>query len=291
MEKPKIDLILTTILTNLIGQFTRSSLWIIMKSVKSWHINCCLKLINPNLTACHHVIMLIGFCPFCRSLLRLNATPAFVKHIMPYKNRFGPMDKKPAYCMRSPHLHMRTIFSTMRVKFLTLSRRPFQRIYSSKALLKSVYNEKTVEFSGFTLVELIAVIGIISILSGLAIPSYRNYIHQAKCMKAVADIRTLDKDIMSYKIYTGELPDNLSDINWGNLKDPWGSPYQYLNFKNIKGKGKMRKDHFLVPLNTDYDLCSMGKDGKSNTPLSAAASRDDIIRANDGMYVGKAYLY
>ena len=186
---------------------------------------------------------------------------------------------------------MMTIFSTMRVKFLTLSRRPFQRIYSSKALLKSVYNEKTVEFSGFTLVELIAVIGIISILSGLAIPSYRNYIHQAKCMKAVADIRTLDKDIMSYKIYTGELPDNLSDINWGNLKDPWGSPYQYLNFKNIKGKGKMRKDHFLVPLNTDYDLCSMGKDGKSNTPLSAAASRDDIIRANDGMYVGKAYLY
>jgi general secretion pathway protein G len=110
-------------------------------------------------------------------------------------------------------------------------------------------------------------------------------------MKAVADIRTLDKEIMSYKIGTGELPDNLSDINWGNLKDPWGSPYQYLNFKNIKGKGKMRKDHFLVPLNTDYDLCSMGKDGKSNTPLTAKASRDDIIRANDGMYVGKAYLY
>ena len=186
---------------------------------------------------------------------------------------------------------MMTIFSTMRVKFLTLSRRPFQLIYSSKALLKSVYNEKTVELSGFTLVELMAVIGIISILSGLAIPSYRNYIEQAKCMKAVADIRTLDKEIMSYKIGNGELPDNLSDINWGNLKDPWGTPYQYLNFKNITGKGKMRKDRFLVPLNTDYDLYSMGKDGKSNTPLTAKASRDDIIRANNGMYVGKASLY
>ena len=185
------------------------------------------------------------------------------------------------------------MFSTMRVKFLTLPRRTFQPIYSSKALLKSAYNEKTVEFSGFTLVELMAVIGIISILSGLAIPSYRNYIHQAKCMKAVADIRTLDKEIASYKTGNGELPDNLSDINWGNLKDPWGNPYQYLNFKNIKGKGKgkMRKDRFLVPLNTDYDLCSMGKDGLSKPPLTAQASHDDIIRANNGMYIGKASLY
>jgi len=186
---------------------------------------------------------------------------------------------------------MMTIFSTIRVKFLTLSRRPFQPIYSRNALLKSVSNKKTVEFSGFTLVELMAVIGIISILSGLAIPSYRTYIEQAKCMKSIADIRTLEKAIHSYKIHNGELPNNLGDVNWGALQDPWGSPYQYLNFKNIKGKGEMRKDRFLVPLNTDYDLCSMGKDGLSKPPLTAQASHDDIIRANNGMYVGKASIY
>jgi general secretion pathway protein G len=53
----------------------------------------------------------------------------------------------------------------------------------------------------------------------------------------------------------------------------------------------MRKDRFLVPINTDYDLYSMGKDGRSSPPLTAKASRDDIIRANDGAYIGLASNY
>jgi general secretion pathway protein G len=44
----------------------------------------------------------------------------------------------------------------------------------------------------------------------------------------------------------------------------------------------------MHPLNTDYDLCSMGPDGKTNAPLTAKASHDDIIRANDGQYIGVA---
>jgi general secretion pathway protein G len=35
----------------------------------------------------------------------------------------------------------------------------------------------------------------------------------------------------------------------------------------------------------------MGKDGKSQSPLTAKASRDDIIRANNGQYVGLAADY
>ncbi len=53
----------------------------------------------------------------------------------------------------------------------------------------------------------------------------------------------------------------------------------------------MRKDRFLVPINTDFDLYSMGRDGKSTPPLTAAASRDDIIRANGGAYIGPAKGY
>jgi len=186
---------------------------------------------------------------------------------------------------------MTMICYRMRVKFLTILRRPFQLIYRSKALLKYVARKRIIVGSGFTLVELMVVIGLISILSGIAIPSYQNHIDQARSMKAIAAIRTLDKEIHSYEIDNGELPDNLSDIGYGTLTDPWGSPYQYLSFKNIKDKGKMRKDRFLVPLNTDFDLYSMGKDGVSAPPLTAKASRDDIIRANNGMYVGKAFLY
>jgi general secretion pathway protein G len=56
----------------------------------------------------------------------------------------------------------------------------------------------------------------------------------------------------------------------------------------MKGNGKARKDRFLVPLNTDYDLYSDGPDGKTASPITAAPSQDDIIRASDGSYVGVA---
>jgi general secretion pathway protein G len=52
--------------------------------------------------------------------------------------------------------------------------------------------------------------------------------------------------------------------------------------------GQARKDRFLVPINSDFDLYSMGKDGRSVGPLTAQQSHDDIIRANDGGYYGLA---
>jgi general secretion pathway protein G len=49
-----------------------------------------------------------------------------------------------------------------------------------------------------------------------------------------------------------------------------------------------RKDQFLVPINSDYDLYSMGADGQSNPSLNSRVSLDDVIRARDGAYVGLA---
>jgi general secretion pathway protein G len=46
-----------------------------------------------------------------------------------------------------------------------------------------------------------------------------------------------------------------------------------------------------VPINSDFDLYSLGKDGKSAGPLTALASRDDVILANDGRFVGLASDY
>ena len=58
--------------------------------------------------------------------------------------------------------------------------------------------------------------------------------------------------------------------------------------KNPKGA---RKDRFLHPLNSTYDLYSVGKDGKTVAALTAKASKDDIIRANDGGFIGLAVKY
>lgn len=52
--------------------------------------------------------------------------------------------------------------------------------------------------------------------------------------------------------------------------------------------GQPRKDRFLVPINSDYDLYSKGRDGESVAPLTAKKSHDDVIRANDGTFVGLA---
>ena len=50
--------------------------------------------------------------------------------------------------------------------------------------------------------------------------------------------------------------------------------------------GGFRKDGNLNPLNTDFDLYSRGQDGDTAGPLSAQSSRDDIVRANNGAFVG-----
>ena len=49
--------------------------------------------------------------------------------------------------------------------------------------------------------------------------------------------------------------------------------------------------NLLVPLNSTYDLYSKGKDGASASALNAHASGDDVIRANDGGYIGLASGY
>ncbi len=144
--------------------------------------------------------------------------------------------------------------------------------------------------NGFTLVELITVVAIIGILSAIAIPAYSDYVRKARIVVTIADIRMLETAITSYTVSNNCQPDTLGDIGYGNLLDPWGHPYQYLNIAdgNIKGKGSFRKDRFLNPLNSDYDLYSMGEDGASKPPLTTKVSQDDVIRASNGAFIGLA---
>jgi general secretion pathway protein G len=150
---------------------------------------------------------------------------------------------------------------------------------------------KTRNLQGFTLVELLVTMAIIVTLSAIAIPNLLAAINQAKTAKAVGDLRTVGNGVMEYELMNHAYPDTLTQVGYGSLVDPWGNPYQYLNFANTNGKGKMRKDQFLVPINTYFDLYSMGPDGQSVPPLTAKASHDDVIWANDGAYIGPASQY
>lgn len=149
----------------------------------------------------------------------------------------------------------------------------------------------------FTLVELLLVVGIIGILFGIGIPIYLNQLTRAKNTKAISDIYAMSQQIEEFNMTNGGYPANLAIIGRAKTTDPWGNPYEYLNIEALGGKGKKgkggvvgkaRKDRFLVPLNNDYDLYSKGKDGESVAPLTAEASWDDVVRANNGAFIGEA---
>ena len=145
---------------------------------------------------------------------------------------------------------------------------------------------------GLTLLELVVATAILAILATLAVAQYQNYQERIKQEQAIQDIRLLSVQISSYAFdHNGSFPDSLDDIGQGSYEDPWGNPYQYLNIVTTKGKGKVRKDKNLVPINSDFDLYSMGPDGNSVSPLTAQTSQDDIIRANNGQYYGLASDY
>jgi general secretion pathway protein G len=145
---------------------------------------------------------------------------------------------------------------------------------------------------GFTLLELMVAIAVGAVVIALAASTYTAYAKRARNAAAIADIGKIQLAIDRYALnHGGELPPNLAAIGKDGLRDPWGNAYVYLSFAGLKGKGAMRKDKNLVPINTEYDLYSMGPDGQSRAPLTAKASRDDIVRANDGGYIGVAADY
>lgn len=144
---------------------------------------------------------------------------------------------------------------------------------------------------GFSLLELMIVVALVALLANFALPAYQRYLDQAKVGAAIGDIGRLSLDIERYRMANDdELPVGLADLGV-DIEDPWGNEYRYLDITKEKGKGNLRKDKNLNPLNSDYDLYSMGADGESKKPLSPPQSQDDILRANNGAYVGLAADY
>jgi general secretion pathway protein G len=145
--------------------------------------------------------------------------------------------------------------------------------------------------SGLTLIELLIVVAIIGVLASIAAPAYQDYTEKAKINQAASDIASIAVKAEAYWNDVRAYPESLADIGAAGMLDPWENPYQYLNLFDKEGKGGNRKDRKLNPLNSDFDLYSMGKDGQTATQITNKVSLDDVIRANDGKFVDIAEKY
>lgn len=151
---------------------------------------------------------------------------------------------------------------------------------------ETMYPRETTE-RGFTLVELMLAVALVCVLAAIALPMYQGYEDKARSRLAAQEIAAMGAIAQQYWTDNHTYPNSLADMGMPGRKDPWGQPYQYYNV-DANGRGGARKDHALNPLNSDFDLYSMGPDGKTKRQISQKDSLDDIIRASDGKYVGIA---
>lgn len=144
-----------------------------------------------------------------------------------------------------------------------------------------------------TLIELLIVMAIATVIAAVAVPMYRNYVFETQVRTVIGEIKLTEARIERFRTENYRLPDSLAELGHGSMRDPWGNAYAYLNI--VAGgagvTGQVRKDKNLVPINSDYDLYSPGLDGISKPPLTAQPSKDDIVRAGDGGFVGLANQY
>ena len=126
--------------------------------------------------------------------------------------------------------------------------------------------KSNLSLTGFTLIELMLVVIIISALAAMVLPRLAGRSEQARVVAANADIRAnIATALKLYELDNGQFPISAeglqallvkpsSSSNWNGPYlekqpvDPWGKAYEY------KSPGQHRPQ--------DYDLFSLGRDGQ-----------------------------
>jgi general secretion pathway protein G len=143
---------------------------------------------------------------------------------------------------------------------------------------------------GYTLIETMMVVGIIGIGGALAYPAYTGHVDNMKIAEAKKDLVLTDLKIETYFATNGAFPPDLLTIGM-QQDDPWGKTYFYYNRDIPSGNGRERMDANGTKINTDYDLYSKGADNISASKVTHNNGLDDIVRGNNGDFIGAGADY
>ncbi len=126
---------------------------------------------------------------------------------------------------------------------------------------------KKTQNNGFTLIEILIVVVILSILAITVVPQFLDQPAKARVARAQSDIQNLKKALSMYKLDNFQYPSTAQGLNalvsrpggqplaknWKPggyiekvISDPWGNPYQFLNPGN----------------RSEIDIYSFGADGQ-----------------------------
>jgi general secretion pathway protein G len=157
---------------------------------------------------------------------------------------------------------------------------------------------------GMTIFELLIALFIASILASMAVATYgsseancdnpdarQGPLMRSKMAGIMGDLGKIHMAASKFELSHNRYPVDLAEMGLDQLRDPWDNPYQYLVVFGRMDKGPVRKDHNLHPVNSGYDVYSMGPDGVTATPFTSTLGKDDIVMANDGDYFGLACQY
>jgi general secretion pathway protein G len=124
----------------------------------------------------------------------------------------------------------------------------------------TVINKKS-DNAGFTLVELLVVLGIIALLAAMVAPQVIRYLGSARSETASVQLKNIESALELYYLDNSKYPTELKDLvespsgsaEWRGpylkkasaLNDPWGHAYIY----------KLPGEH------GNFDLSSFGRDG------------------------------
>ena len=118
---------------------------------------------------------------------------------------------------------------------------------------------------GFTLIEVVAVVAMLGVLTSMLLPSVETYINRSRDMKLSSDLAVVDSAIMLYQLDTGALPASL------DVLQP-----TYVQRQDLVDAGKAAFGYSLGTGGKGYTLTGKTSSGVTTYSRGSLVPADDV---------------